>query len=52
MSDFKEYIDFKAANPYSEKDNDFERSQTPWLKKRSPISESRSKLERGSEDGQ
>jgi hypothetical protein len=35
LSDFKSYIDFKSANPYAEKDVDFEREQTPWLKKRS-----------------
>jgi len=35
LSDFKSYIDFKKANPYAEKDVDFEREQTPWLKKRS-----------------
>ncbi len=34
MTDFKDYIDFKRANPYAEKDIDFEREQTPWLKKR------------------
>ncbi len=37
ISDFKDYIDFKAANPYAEKDIDFERCETPWLKKRSPL---------------
>ena len=31
MTDFKDYIDFKSANPYAEKDFDFERSETPWL---------------------
>ena len=37
LSDFKDYIDFKNANPYAEKDIDFERSQTPFLKERSPM---------------
>ncbi len=45
LSDFKSYIDFKSANPYAEKDVDFERMQTPWLKKRSSyILISKSKL--------
>ena len=35
LSDFKNYIDFKSGNPYAEKDIDFEREQTPWIKKRS-----------------
>lgn len=34
MSDFREYIDFKAENPYAEKDFDFERQDTPLLKNR------------------
>ena len=41
MADFKEYIDFKRANPYAEKDTDFERSETPWLKKRSYLQDSK-----------
>lgn len=37
LGDFQEYIEFKTANPYAEKDIDFERCQTPWLKERSPL---------------
>jgi len=37
MSDFKEYVEFKKANPYAEKDADFERLETPWIKKRPNI---------------
>jgi hypothetical protein len=39
MKDFKDYIEFKRANPYAEKDADFERIETPWLKQRSSLVE-------------
>jgi|LauGreDrversion4_2_1035121.scaffolds.fasta_scaffold500706_2 hypothetical protein len=37
MNDFKEYIEFKSANSYAEKDSDFERQETPLIKERSVI---------------
>lgn len=29
MKDFQNYVEFKEANPYSEKDLDFEKPHTP-----------------------
>lgn len=37
MTEFIDYVDFKKANPYAEKDADFERMDTPCIKQRPEV---------------
>ena len=34
MKNFRDYIEFKEQNPYAEKDENFERVNTPYLNKK------------------